>query len=564
MKKKIALLLAVVLVVATFGMVLAACDKGPSADALQALLTEVNKYHRSDPTLTNSNFNLIGRISTITDEGEVEVNVSWKSSSDKITISSEMNGAGFYTVTIPDRTTLTEDIDYTLTATLVDAKGKEYKDADGKTYSITFSRTVTASGAAQATLTFDSITKATTGEANTDQYGYAGFLSITWQENDVTFLNEKDESYSACTTSYINPARIYAFSKVEISYVKPIKYIKLETQSGNEQGLDGVTVEGGTVQRAETTIIITMDQPAEKVTFIPKKQLRIYTVDVYTAEATPPVLPTIDDTVYETEDEIIAALKQLESGKTLSNGHTYTLTGTIASIDTKYNSQFGNITVTINVGSENYPIQCFRLVGGEDLAVGDTITVTGVLKNYDGKIEFDAKCTYVKGGGSDVGGGDDDTTLTSPVTIKSNQTTTTNLTGTNDKDKFDFTSGKGLFTIVGTKVSGGNNVGMNKDGTVRLYKNGTTTLTISIAQGYVIDSVTIKYKTGNTYGDTIAPPVIMVGEDTVNATGDATTIEEYISSLTWNINGQSFVITNTDTANQVHIVEIIVTCHQAA
>jgi hypothetical protein len=46
-------------------------------------------------------------------------------------------------------------------------------------------------------------------------------------------------------------------------------------------------------------------------------------------------------------------------------------------------------------GLENYPIMCYRLSGegAKDLAVGDTITVTGILKNYKGTIEFDAGCT---------------------------------------------------------------------------------------------------------------------------------------------------------------------------
>ena len=38
---------------------------------------------------------------------------------------------------------------------------------------------------------------------------------------------------------------------------------------------------------------------------------------------------------------------------------------------------------------------CYRHKGdgAKDLAIGDTITVTGILKNYKGTIEFDAGCT---------------------------------------------------------------------------------------------------------------------------------------------------------------------------
>ena len=47
-------------------------------------------------------------------------------------------------------------------------------------------------------------------------------------------------------------------------------------------------------------------------------------------------------------------------------------------------------------GLEGYTIQAYRLAGGEDLAVGDTITVTGTLTNYKGTIEFGKGCTYTK------------------------------------------------------------------------------------------------------------------------------------------------------------------------
>ncbi len=73
-----------------------------------------------------------------------------------------------------------------------------------------------------------------------------------------------------------------------------------------------------------------------------------------------------------------------------------TITGTIATIDTAYSEDYKNITVTIVVGGlENYKIQCYRLAGegAADLAIGDTITVTGTLKNYKGTIEFDQGCT---------------------------------------------------------------------------------------------------------------------------------------------------------------------------
>ena len=74
-----------------------------------------------------------------------------------------------------------------------------------------------------------------------------------------------------------------------------------------------------------------------------------------------------------------------------------TVTGIISAIPSAYSADYKNITVNIDVpGLEGYTIQCYRLAGGEDLAEGDTITVTGIIKNYKGTIEFDKGCTYTK------------------------------------------------------------------------------------------------------------------------------------------------------------------------
>ena len=86
----------------------------------------------------------------------------------------------------------------------------------------------------------------------------------------------------------------------------------------------------------------------------------------------------------------------LEEGATMSREST--LTGVITAIPSAYSAEYGNITVNIDVpGLEGYTVQCYRLTGGEDLAEGDTITVTGTITNYKGTIEFGKGCTYVKG-----------------------------------------------------------------------------------------------------------------------------------------------------------------------
>ena len=99
-------------------------------------------------------------------------------------------------------------------------------------------------------------------------------------------------------------------------------------------------------------------------------------------------------------NDLYHSVKNALSGYKLQDGEAQTaaktITGVISNIDTAWSEDYKNITVTIVVaGLENYSIMCYRLTGegAANLAVGDTITVTGVLKNYKGTIEFDAGCT---------------------------------------------------------------------------------------------------------------------------------------------------------------------------
>lgn len=103
---------------------------------------------------------------------------------------------------------------------------------------------------------------------------------------------------------------------------------------------------------------------------------------------------TVSLTKLATPEDVVNAAHSLAVGESLPG--SYTLSGVIVSVDTAYSDQYKNVTVTIMVaGMKDKLIQCFRVKGdgADKIAVGDNITVTGVLKNYNGKIEFDAGCT---------------------------------------------------------------------------------------------------------------------------------------------------------------------------
>ena len=94
--------------------------------------------------------------------------------------------------------------------------------------------------------------------------------------------------------------------------------------------------------------------------------------------------------------EILEMAYALEQGAALEV--PVTLTGVITAIDTPYDAGYKNVSVVMAVeGHEDKPVLCYRLKGegAENLFPGDTITVSGIIKNYKGTIEFDAGCTLV-------------------------------------------------------------------------------------------------------------------------------------------------------------------------
>ena len=87
-----------------------------------------------------------------------------------------------------------------------------------------------------------------------------------------------------------------------------------------------------------------------------------------------------------TSQDIVDALYKLESGQTLDG--PYEITGVITSFKYAYDPGYNNVSVNIVVeGREDKPVLCYRLIGGEELKVGDTITVFAGVTNYNGTYE---------------------------------------------------------------------------------------------------------------------------------------------------------------------------------
>ena len=101
-----------------------------------------------------------------------------------------------------------------------------------------------------------------------------------------------------------------------------------------------------------------------------------------TGGSTTPDTPTVDA---NNPESILKAAYALNAGEVLG---TYSLTGKITNVKER-DSSTKNICLTFVVdGYDEYPMYCHWLQQGYDLNVGDTITVSGEIKNYNGTIEF--------------------------------------------------------------------------------------------------------------------------------------------------------------------------------
>lgn len=107
----------------------------------------------------------------------------------------------------------------------------------------------------------------------------------------------------------------------------------------------------------------------------------------------------------DTCKQTLSHAEAIEAAYKLTGDTTFKgeLTGTVTEINTEFNAGYNNISVTIQV-TETRDILCFRMKAdsADSVIVGDTITVSGTIKNYNGTIEFDAGCTFVLVKGANV------------------------------------------------------------------------------------------------------------------------------------------------------------------
>ena len=263
------------------------------------------------------------------------------------------------------------------------------------------------------------------------------------------------------------------------------------------------------------------------------------------------------------------------------------VTGTVIRIDTAYNSQYNNITLTIKDEAGD-TLYCYRLAG--NWAVGDVLVIKGVKTTYSSSPQINSgataekigvhECTdfteatceklaecklcgektgelaphnYVEGTCSVCGHTEGAVEVpTATATLKYSGTTTGNMTGSNDAAKLGLDAS--IFSVVGNKGSTNNNCGLNKAGQIRLYGSSASGngsyFTVTSAEGYTIKSIKITFT--NTTNNKNCK--LTIGDSSVVFDGSSTTWEV-------DVDGNSFTLQNviTGATTQIYIASIEIT-----
>ncbi len=389
MKKYLSLLLAIICCLGCF----VACGseepaENPSAATLADAAEYIKTLYKSDKAETPRDYDKPGKVLI----AGTTFTVTWEVSLDTIKVK-ESSMKDFWTIDLPDSNPTATP--YKLIAVI--------KDADGKTQKVEFDRilpiidnagvaTDLENGAAYSMFMMQMNTGKVLyaiGETDSDK-----FIKTTEKlEEAIAITAEKVEGgYKFYAT--INGAKSYLYAHTEpkddgkvskfLSYSADQSSVWSYQQKINAwvTTIDGTDYAMGTYGTFATFGISEATYFTEANTGV--SQFPSEFLKEGAAAPVVPVAPTM------TPEEIVDAAYKLAEDAALVGMQT--LTGVITEVNSPYDAGYGNITVTIVVANKtDKPIECFRLsgTGADVIKVGDTITVTGTLKNYKGKVEFE-------------------------------------------------------------------------------------------------------------------------------------------------------------------------------
>ena len=330
-------LIAYVVVLAMCVMGFAACgNETPAGDTTSDLVAAknyVNAMYKESTVSTPTDYTVVGVVNI----GGVTFDITWTADHESVKIVPGTDKM----VTIDVDEANPEEVTYNLTATL--------KDAEGNTESVSFAHKVPAAIIIE------------------EGMSYSEIVDLAYTLEDGLAL---EGTYRLCGT----------IVKIDTPYSADYKNISVTVKAeGNDKTVQFYRLKGEGVENLAVGDVITAEGTFKNY----KGTIEFDAGCVFLGYGDQKDYTALLDAAYTLED-----------GLTMTN--PCTMTGVINKIDTPYSADYKNITVTIVVGGdEARPIMCYRLKGegAEALAVGDTITVTGTIKNYKGTIEFDAGCT---------------------------------------------------------------------------------------------------------------------------------------------------------------------------
>ncbi|MGN1157201.1 MAG: hypothetical protein ACI4TK_13575, partial [Agathobacter sp.] len=346
MKKIIAYLLVAMMCLSS----LAACANEKVNEDLQAAADYVYAMYKDAGSVTAKDFERTAQVMI----GTTKYVVEWTTDNEAVKVTVADNIA---TIDVDEKSP--EEVAYTLTATIKDADGNEVK----KEFKYTVPK-------------------------------YEGLEKIV---KDAYALQAGEALDGTYTLEGV-------ITKVDTAYSESYKNVTVTIQVGNLTDMpimcyrlkDGDGVSAAATIKVGDTITVSGTLKNYNGTIEFDAGCTLDKVVVGEGPVTPePEVPTVPSGA--TMEQIVDIAYTLASGQQLTDKQT--LAGVITKVDTEYSADYQNVTVTIQVGSKSDKlIMCFRMKGdgADTIKVGDTITVTGILKNYNGTIEFDAGCTLDK------------------------------------------------------------------------------------------------------------------------------------------------------------------------
>ena len=334
MKKIITYVLLLALCVSVF----AGCSKpAETKNSLDEAKAYVLNTYKNASEVYIADYKVLGKVLV----GDITFPVVWTTDAKEENVKIVPGDDGMVTIDINEKNP--EEVKYTLTATIT--------DAEGKTATVTFNRRTPAAIIVDAGMSYEEIVTAA--------YKLENGITMDGTFRLFGTITKIDTPY--------NPSYKNVTVTIQVGDLadKPMMCYRLAGDGADKLAVgDKITVEGkiknynGTIEFDAGCQLLSVG--------------------------------------YELKDQkpILDAAYKLEAG--LAMTEPCTLVGVISKIDTPYDAKYKNVTVTIVCdGDTARPMMCYRLKGdGADaLAIGDTIVVTGTIKNYNGTIEFDAGCT---------------------------------------------------------------------------------------------------------------------------------------------------------------------------